>query len=441
MGIKLQLADSATTIDLAGTAPVVGVTYAPDPPARGETGAYADITETAQVVLRGSLAEIQAAINSMERLLDMAGDNPDGPEATRVYVRYAPTAGATAWRSRVYEGRVVLPSAPGLRRFSEAAPTVVVAVIWRRSWFWEALDEQDAGTVHLTNGDVAGAPAVGDWIGPAGPATYSAAFGITESDNAYNAGEWTTIEGVLPTPAHLRLTNEDGASVTVKRVFVANDVYARFDGLQHMIQSGDTKSWTGSSTHATARWTLALPAAQIAKLVSGGGVRLLAVMASITAGVYLRAQLQQISTGPTVTAAWTGPEALTSSGRLVYDLGYVQMPPGVTTFADWYLVITVYAGATGSGVLDFVQFCPGSELVTLEGPGIAWADAAIIDWWGDERYAAIDDFHASLGAVGRLLLYPERANRLMVLVESSTGVDATALMALQVKYRPRRATI
>ena len=60
---------------------------------------------------------------------------------------------------------------------------------------------------------------------------------------------------------------------------------------------------------------------------------------------------------------------------------------------------------------------------------------------GDERYAVIDDFHASLGAVGRLLLYPQRANRLMVLVESSTGVDATALMALQVKYRPRRATI
>jgi hypothetical protein len=438
--VILQVTDGTTTVQLSGAAPIAGCTYFPSTPQR-TNGQYGDVTETAEVVLRGTAAQIRTAVNSLERLFEQAARRAAGALQARVYVQYTPVDADAVWRSEVLEGRVTWSSDPGLRRLGETTPTVKVAVFWRRRFYWEGAEEIDAGTVHMTNGDVAGEPDVGDWIGPAGPVTYSAAFGITEGDNAYNAGEWTAIEGVLPTPAHLRLTNEDGAPVTVKRVYIANDVYARFDGFQHAIQSGDTKSWTTSSTHATARWTLALPAAQIAKLVAGGGVRLLAVMTSISAGVYLRAQLQQVSTGPVVTAAWTGPEALTASGRLVYDLGYVQMPPGVTTFADWYLVITVYAGATGSGVLDFVQFCPGGELVTLEGPGIAWADAAIIDWWGDERYAVIDDFHASLGAVGRLLLYPERANRLMVLVESSTGVDATALMALQVKYRPRRATI
>ena len=433
----LRITDGTETAILSGDgAAILGCAYVPRPPATGESGER--VTDDATVVVEGTTDQIVAATQMIERLLAIARAAPS--HNYQLWIEFQRTGDDVVWRSQVYDGRLLWSDDPVRRRLAAFGAVSVVVAFERDAW-WETVGEIDAGTVHLTNGDVAGAPAVGDWIGPAGPATYSAAFGITEGDNAYNAGEWTTIEGVLPTPAHLRLTNEDGASVTVKRVFVANDVYARFDGLQHMIQSGDTKSWTGSSTHATARWTLALPAAQIAKLVSGGGVRLLAIMTSISAGVYLRAQLQQVSTGPTVTAAWTGPEALTASGRLVYDLGYVQMPPGVTTFADWYLVITVYAGATGSGVLDFVQFCPGSELVTLEGPGIAWADDAVIDWWGDERYAVVDDFHASLGAVGRLLLYPERANRLMVLVESATGVDATALMALQVKYRPRRATI
>ena len=435
MANALSLTDGTTTISLSSDGCLLSF-YVPAGPKLNATGVAGPVSETIEFVILPNGDTVQAKLNSIERLLAQALVR-QGRRDDRVYLVLQATGDAVAWRGEVLAYQLLLDNDFAAGLVGEVLP---VRLVVTRD-VWETLAEVDAGTVHLTNGDVAGAPAVGDWIGPAGPVTYSAAFGITEGDNAYNAGEWTTIEGVLPTPAHLRLTNEDGASVTVKRVFVANDVYARFDGLQHMIQSGDTKSWTGSSTHATARWTLALPAAQIAKLVSGGGVRLLAVMTSISAGVYLRAQLQQVSTGPTVTAAWTGPEALTASGRLVYDLGYVQMPPGVTTFADWYLVITVYAGATGSGVLDFVQFCPGSELVTLEGPGIAWADDAVIDWWGDERYAVIDDFHASLGAVGRLLLYPERANRLMVLVESATGVDATALMALQVKYRPRRATI
>jgi len=437
--MMLRITDGTETAILSGgtgAEPVRGCTYQPRPGRDDLT----PVAEDATVVLEGSAADVTAATQMIERLLAVA--RARASSNVRVYVEYQREGDALVWRSQIRDGRLLWSDDPVRRRLVSGAESAVqVVAMWERSPWWETAEEIDAGTVHMTNGDVAGEPDVGDWIGPAGPVTYSAAFGITEGDNAYNAGEWTAIEGVLSTPAHLRLTNEDGAPVTVKRVYIANDVYARFDGFQHAIQSGDTKSWTTSSTHATARWTLTLTAAQIAKLVAGGGVRLLAVMTSISAGVYLRAQLQQVSTGPVVTAAWTGPEALTASGRLVYDLGYVQMPPGVTTFADWYLVITVYAGATGSGVLDFVQFCPGGELVTLEGPGIAWADAAIIDWWGDERYAVIDDFHASLGAVGRLLLYPERANRLMVLVESATGVDATALMALQVKYRPRRATI
>lgn len=432
----LRLTDGTVTVTLSGDgAAILGCTYVPRPPGSGQVR----VTDDATVILEGTTAQIVAATQALERLFAVAQDAP--PDNHLLWVEFQREGDAEIWRSQVHQGRLLWSEDPLLRRLTADISAVSVVATWERDAWWETADEVDAGTVHILNGDVAGGVGIGDWIGMAGPPTYSAALGAAEGDNAYNAGEWTNIEGVLPTPVHLRITNDSGSSIATKRVWVANDVYARFDGAQHQLAGAGSVSWTGASAHTTARWAIAPTAAQIAKMVAAGGVRLLAVMASVSAGVYLRAQLQQVTPGPTVTTAWTGPEALTVSGRFVYDLGYVQMPPGVTTFDGWYLVISIYAAATGAGNLDFVQMCPGRELVVLDCPGLTWADDAVLDWWGDERYAAINSYHASLAATGRLMLQPERPNRLQVLVESSTGVDVNDALIVQVKYRPRRATI
>lgn len=132
----------------------------------------------------------------------------------------------------------------------------------------------------------------------AGPPTYSVALGAAEGDNAYNAGEWTNIEGVLPTPVHLRITNDSGSSIATKRVWVANDVYARFDGAQHQLAGAGSVSWTGASAHDGALGDCTDGGADCQDGRGGWGAA--AVMASVSAGVYLRAQLQQVTPGPTV---------------------------------------------------------------------------------------------------------------------------------------------
>ena len=156
----------------------------------------------------------------------------------------------------------------------------------------------------------------------------------------------------------------------------------------------------------------------------------------------MRATLYHVASGPVLTEAWRGPEVLTGATRKVYDLGFVSFPPDVdATFADLYLIISIYATATGGATLDFVQLCPGRELITLEGAALSWSNAAEMDWYGDRRYGQMSDYHASIIASGRLMLQPGRVNRLMVLVEGSSGVDSTAALMVNVKYRPRRATI
>lgn len=403
-------------------------------PAGGPNGATGEAVEFC--IIGGTGAAAKNKLNAIERLLEQAIERASENRDERAYLRFQAIGDDTAWRSEITAYQVLLtPSMP----VQLAQGLLAVRLILARGP-WETVAELDAGTVHTTNGDAVGGPGIGDWVGPAAPPTYSAAFGADEGDNAYNAGEWTNILGVLPTPAHLRIINESGGSITPKRVFVANDVYARFDGAQHQLPSGSGVTWTGPSSHATARWTLTLTDAQVSKLVAGGGVRLLAVMTSVMAGVYLRAQLQQVA-GAGTLPAWTGPEAWTESGKLVYDLGYMQMPPGVTTFTGWRIVVSIFATTDGSANLDFLQFCPGRDLVILEGPGVAWANGAAIDWWGDERYAVVGGLHASLRGRGQLLLQPQRPNRLMVLVEAASGVDVTVKMAMRVRYRPRRPTI
>ena len=433
----LRITDGTETALLSGgtgAGTFLGATFNPRAPKDDLT----PVAEDARVVLEGASKDVIADVQKVERLLAVA--RASASSNVRVYVEFQREGDTLVWRSQIRDGRVLWSDDPVRRRLVSAAMAAEIVVAWERDPFWETTTELDAGTVHVVNGDGI-VDALGFWIGPGGPVTYEGSVNLAEGDNARNAGEWTAIEGVLATPAHLTVTNESGGAITLRRALVANDVYAEFNGAEHLLQSGAAVSWTGSSAHSTSRWYLALSATQIAKAMAAGGVRLLAVMASVSAGLYLRATMIQQTPGPTLTEVWRGPEVLTKSGRVVYDLGAVQFPPEVATFADLYIQITIYATATGAATLDLVQLCPGSEPVALEAAALSWANGATVEWFGDRRYGEMSDYHGIVTASGRLLLQPGRANRVMVLVEGNTSVDPTAKLAVNVRYRPRRATI
>lgn len=433
---SLSLSDGTTTISLSSSGCML-TRYVPTAGAIATGGGENVLTETAEFVITGdTTALVQEKLNAIERILAQAVER-GGFTSHRAYLFFQAHGDTYEWRSEIVGYKLMLDGDFAAQFVQQM---IGCRLIVTRMAYWETTTELDAGTVHVVNGDGI-VDELGFWIGPGGPVTYEGSVNLGEGDNARNAGEWTAIEGVLATPAHLTVTNESGGAITLRRALVANDVYAEFNGAEHLLQSGAAVSWTGSSAHSTSRWYLALSATQIAKAMAAGGVRLLAVMASVSAGVYLRATMIQQTPGPTLTEVWRGPEVLTKSGRVVYDLGAVQFPPEVATFADLYIQITIYATATGAATLDFVQLCPGSELVALEGAALSWANGATVEWFGDRRYGEMSDYHGIVTASGRLLLQPGRANRVMVLVEGNTSVDPTAKLAVNVRYRPRRATI
>ncbi len=268
----LRITDGTETATLSGDGVVIlGCAYVPRPSSTSGGGRVAD---NATVILEGTTAQIVAATQTIERLFAIARKAPS--HNYQLWVEFQREGDTLVWRSQVHDGRLIWSDDPVRRRLTADISAVSVVVAWERDDSWETVDELDAGTVHVMNGDGV-VDELGYWIGPGGPVTYDGSVAIGEGDNARNAGEWAAIAGVLPTPAHLTVTNESGGAITLRRALVANDIYAEFNGAEHLIQSGAAVSWTGSSAHSTSRYYLALSATQIAKCQAAGGVRLLAV--------------------------------------------------------------------------------------------------------------------------------------------------------------------
>jgi len=421
---SLQLTDGTETAVLSGgTGTFLGATYAPRP-----SDGTSIVVEEATVTLEGTAANVLLDTQKVERLLALARS---APANVKVYVQFQRTGDARVWRARVRDGRLIWSDNSVLRRLNTTATSVSVVVAWERDGLWECATAQSLGTKPLFNGDGAGTD----------PDGYVVA---TVGGDAYNAVEFAAvnIEGTHAAPAHLILKNNDGAAASLERVYFANDVFGRFEGGEHLV-SGATLSWGNNSTHGLPIYQYrTLTADQVAGIVAAGGVRLLAVFSDLPSGIYLRAWLLQKQGSAVIySTAWTGPEVLTD-GRKVIDLGFCPAPPNVRTFSGWYLAFSVYASVADTAELEFVQLCPGPDLLLLEITDIdPWADDSTIEWWGADRYAELNAWHGEVRATGRLMLQPQRANRIMTLVEGANGVDNTLALTLTAKMNALRATV
>lgn len=424
----LRITDGTETATLSGgsgAGTFLGVTFNPRAPKDDRT----PVVEDATVVLEGESKDVIADVQKVERLLAVA--RAGASSNVRVYVEFQRTGDTLVWRSQVRDGRVLWSDDPLRRRLVSAGMAAEIVVAWERDPWWETALEVTQTEKHLFNGDGSGTDPDGIVV-------------ATTGADAYNAVEFAAavMTGVLPCPAHLVLRNNDGVTASLERVFLANDVFGRFEGGEHLV-SGTTLSWGAGATHGLPIYAyLALSADQVAGMVAAGGVRLLAVFSDLPAGIYLRAWLlQKQGSAAIYSPAWIGPEVL-ADGRKVLDLGFCAAPPNVRTFSGWYLAFSVYAAAADTAELEFVQLCPTQDLLTLEITDIdPLADNGTVEWHGDRQYAEINGWHGELRATGRLLLQPGRANRIMTLVEGSAGVDNTLALALTLLHRARRATV
>ena len=445
----LQLTDGTTTVTLSGTSPVLGCTYFPATPQR-TAGELLPVTETAEVNLRGTESAIRSKANSIETLLRQAVERRETGAGDRVFVQYKPVDGdAATYRSEVTDGRVVWSSNPGLRRLGDTSPTVQVAVIWTRAFWWEGAEAEISisanGQAAATGGrTIYNDPANGNWVQMAA----------------------AQVSGVLPAAARLEITNTAGSTKNFRKVFLGVNAYSDPNNYTHYLQgearlsggsvasdashsNGQALSFTVSGTPVTFAWTLTAAAMQRTK---GRRVRLLARFAGTTGALFVTPQVRS-SAG---VALWTGDEL--AIGPLTYeawrDLGIVPLPPGGYdgAYAEHQLAL-VFRG-TGLGELDVLQLTTVDSYLYLEMPvpGVAIANnaAAVHDGIEGRAYVLASGVRTGLPTSfgGPLLLQPGVIQRIYILWQIHAGATAgegdapiADTASVRLYYRPRRVTV
>ena len=445
----LSVSSGATEIVLSGTSPVRGCTYFPGT-AQMQRGEWQPVTETAEVNLSGTAANIRATENNLNALFLLAAQRAATGVGERVFVNYKPVdSDSVAYRSEITDGRVVWSTNPGLRRLGDTSPFVQWAVIWTRAYWWEgALAEVSLsanGQAAATGGrTIYNNPANGNWVQMAA----------------------AQVAGVLPTPAMIEMTNTAGASKNLRKLFFSLNAYSDPANLTHFLQGearltggstatdashsgGQALSFVLSNTTTAFAWTLTAANLQRTR---GRRAHILARFAGTSGALYVTPQIRN-SAG---VVLWAGDEI--SIGPLLYeawkDLGILPLPPG--GYDDAYrshLLALVFRG-TGVGDLDVLQLSPLDSYRYLEMPvpGVAVANnaAAVHDGIEGRTYVLEGSTRTALPTSfgGPLMLQPGVLQRIYTLWQIHAGATAGVgdapiadTASVRLYYRPRRLTV
>lgn len=445
----LQLTDGTTTVTLSGSSPVLGATYFPGTPQR-TAGELQPVTETAEINLRGTESTIRSKVNSIETLLRQAVERQETGAGARVFVSYKPVDGdAAAYRSEVIDGRVVWSSNPGLRRLGDTSPTIQVAVIWTRTFWWEGAEAEISisanGQAAATGGrTIYNDPANGNWIQMAA----------------------AQVGGNLPAAVRLELTNTAGTTKNLRKLFLSVNANSDPANFTHFLQGearisggsvdsdasysgGQALGFSLSGSTANYTWTLSQANMQRTK---GRRVRVLARFAGTTGALYVKPQVR--TTGGQVL--WEGDEL--SIGPLLYeawrDLGIVPLPPGAYDDAYGAHRLALVFRGTGLGDLDVLQLATVDSYRYLEMPvpGVAIANnaAAVHDGIEGRAYVLTSGVRTGLPTSfgGPLLLQPGVIQRIYILWQIHAGATAGVgdapiadTASVRLYYRPRRVTV
>jgi hypothetical protein len=441
MAISLTISDGTITVTLSGTSPVLGCTYFPLAPARN-SGEWQNVTESVEVNLRGTEATIRATVNSIERLLEAADLRQQTGMGARVYANYAPVT-ETAYRSEILAGRVVWSTDPGLRRLSDTNPTVRVAVIWTRRYYWEGAEVELSisgnGQAAATGGrTLLNDPANGNWM-------EAAAAQVT---------------GNLPAPVKLTLQNTTGSAQIYYRLFMNVNAYSDPGSLVHYLQaeaevggsptvdatcSGGNKLAV-NATNPVLTWVL--PAADMAR-TRGRRARIIARFVTAGGPAYITPQIRDAA-GTAIL--WTGDEVTipqNATETFYADLGVVPLPPGGYGTAWGALTLALSFRGAALADLDVLQLTMLDSYRYVEMAATSVANNASIVHDGIEEISYVLSGAAWLPLAsafgGALMLQPGVINRIHVLhgLAAAGTDDAPIANAFSVRayYRPRRATV
>lgn len=416
MAITLQLTDGTTTLTLSGGGSYGGCTYAPVPPAVSVLeDPDPQVSETAEVRIEGTETAIYAAWNAIEEMLALARRRQRTQAGARVYLQYKTHSGGTLYRSEVIDGSLPPASDPKLRQ-ARWGTVMAALTITRRAW-WEDAAERTLATGSLTN-------------------------------NGASRLALGTPDGEIPAPVRLEITNTNAAAIWSEQIFACVNAFAAVGTIDLTLPGG------------TINWSSALDMSQpyleydfsVAETQNLGGQRywVLVGLDSATGNSYMRAALYNHIGAVKRVEAWSG-EVYEGADAQIVALGPLPIPltgqaGGATGVMLALNLRDVSASPSGQLVASWIQLMLAESFRRLKQVGFqanngdVWVDDGMVGETymlsgGVNRLAILE------GYGGPLMVYPGRANELMVVMDESGGVNAARTMTATVIYRPRRLSV
>ena len=444
MAPSLRITDGTTTKTFV-SGNFDGFTYFPRAPESADMtpGSAETVTETAEVLMEASAANIRADINAVERLFEDAKRRQETQGGPKVYVEYQAVTGDAWYRSEILDGRVQWDEEPAARRLSDTTPRVRVLLHWTRRYYWEG---------SLTQLELATSE---DTTPTTDPVTLYNDDNATPEATNYIAIVSTQVTGALPAPIKLELIHAEATARDWYNFYLCNEYFspnmaAFYRGSQ--ATGGASGAWTGASTHDAARWTWDLNSTQLAVMAGRYWRALFTFGTAIAITCYWRLQVAA-KVGALYVPIWVGDE-VANAGGLIHDLGAAPIPPGGYDTATGGVALQVTARAAGSSgavTCDFLQVTPagtgqfrhivqGSAFLIGQGDGLIDDGTEGLTYaWDDANSLHVPIFRAYGEPI---YVWPGRTQRLRVLYDETTAkfVAGRALTA-RAWYRPRRLIV
>lgn len=397
---------------------------------------YRNVTQTIELLFIGaSTSALQTLARNVEALLQTARRRQQQQVGPRVYLQLQIDGEASAWRTEILNGALRFTE-DALQQWISKKPEAQLIIT--RRFFWEGTEKE----LQLSaNGQ-------------------SAATGGRTIDNA--GGNWlqiasSQINGVLPTPVRLELTNANAGSVGYRNFYIALNAFSDPANFPHILEGEARKSGSGTITADAScsggnynnysftntgamNWALS---STMLRDTKGRRARILARFFGWSGtNIYVTPEIRDSTN---VAILYSGDEVKlpASYGTQIIDLGTVPLPPGGHYDLPIAHTLTLSVRATGAASiqLDFMQLSPLDSYRQFAQRGmLITAGGTITDDNMEGIVHAGGSFIYSPKA-GPLMVYPGVTQRLLILQDTGSASDITYTFTARVYIRERRLTV
>ena len=416
-----SLTDGATTVSLSSSG-VFLTQYTPVAPSIN--GApnydYEIVTETLELTPHASsTSTLQAIINGIDRLLDEARLRQKSNSEPRVYLQLQVDGESDTYRSEVLYGRLELQENAMAVWGNYQVPARLH--ITRRP-FWEGPRTELSIS---TSGNSAGTGGK--------PITNTAANWIQIAN--------TQVDGVLPTPIELQLTNNGGAGVGYRNFYMGTNATSGTT-LTHSY-SGASASLSLVSGIYTGQITVALSAAQMA-LTKGKPFKIFARFTTQTASVYCKPILRDVNNLMPLVEGDEVYMPLASAGTRWVDFGTLPLPPGgySTVWTDANLNFYFRSATAASLTINVVRLMAMDSYQYIVQRGFTVAAGGVMTFDNIEGlYHQAGQSIYSVRTEEPLMIFPNVTQRVNIMFDEGSSSDTAKTLSVQAYYRKRRLTI